>query len=170
MESPEPVEVDSREGEAEVARYITRRCFALLAIMTSPPSPAIKDAHAPLPLEHLSEATSFSAREALDQQVEDIGECFDLSLDAIWRAVGSPRDDDPLCWLAWAYPLVPAFDRYYSDLRAMGCDPACEGHHRTVYIREDDREDGCWLPGDLMTTTWFIARAYAYYLDLRRPK
>jgi hypothetical protein len=122
-----------------------------------------------LPREYLTDATSPTAREALDRQIEQIGECFDLSLDAIWRSVGSPLGDDPMGWLAWAYPLAPAFDRYLSDLERIGCGPGIEDHrHASLYILEEsDLEEEYWLPGDLMTTTWFVARAYAYYLDLR---
>jgi hypothetical protein len=101
------------------------------------------------------------ARTALKQQLEIFGE-NQVSLDSLWRAVGSPSGHDPRCWSDLAAPLLSGFSAYLS--RLDGDADATADPSRMLWIWRDDSKDP-WHTGDLMTHE-FIAWAYATYLDV----
>ncbi len=100
------------------------------------------------------------ARTILRQQVEIFGE-EQVSLDSLWRAVGSPRGHDPRRWAELAAPLLAGYATYLGRLDGetdRAADPS-----RSLWIWRDDSKDP-WRTGDLMTHE-LIASAYASYLD-----
>jgi hypothetical protein len=86
-----------------------------------------------------------------------------VSLDGLWRAVGSPAGKGPLEWLALARPLVPAFHRYFENLAACGYHEKSE-LRIYVFIEKEDLDDD-HRAGDVTTSLWLIAQAYASFLD-----
>ena len=90
-----------------------------------------------------------------------------MSLNSLWRAVGSPDGHDPERWAELAGPLLAGF----SELSR----PARE--HRRLVVRlqrgvlwtwEDESKDP-WRTGDLMSHE-LIAWVYASHLDSRRER
>ena len=92
-----------------------------------------------------TEPSRSTSWENLDAQRVDGPVRRRLSLDGMWRAVGSPAGKGALEWIAMARPLVPAFNRYFANLAACG-------YHYEVRIRpatsSSRREEGL-----SMTTT-----------------
>ena len=86
-----------------------------------------------------------------------------LSLDGMWRADGSPDGKGPLEWIALARPLLPAFYRYLANLAACGYQNMPD-HGLLLFIEEEDLDDD-HQAGDVTTSLWLIAQAYASVLD-----
>jgi hypothetical protein len=100
------------------------------------------------------------ATRALRQQLEIFGG-EQVSLDSLWRAVGSPAGYEPRRWSELATPLLGGFSAY---LDRLGGDPdATADMARLLWIWQDDSKDP-WRTGDMMTNE-FIASVYAGYLD-----
>lgn len=100
------------------------------------------------------------ARLALRQQVEIFGG-DQVSLESLWRAVGSPAGHDPRQWGELAAPLLSGFSAYLA--RLDGGALATDAPSRLLWIWEDESKDP-WCTGDLMSHE-FIAWTYATYLD-----
>jgi len=100
------------------------------------------------------------ARLALRQQVEIFGG-DQVSLESLWRAVGSPAGHDPRQWSELAAPLLSGFSAYLARLE--GGALATDTLTRLLWIWEDESKDP-WRTGDLMSHE-FIAWTYATYLD-----
>jgi hypothetical protein len=107
------------------------------------------------------------ARLAVRQQVEIFGG-DQVSLNSLWRAVGSPEGHDPDRWAELAAPLLAGFSAYLYRLESLGRSPA--GSSRPLWIWEDESKDP-WHTGDLMSHE-LIASVYASHLDTfrERPK
>jgi hypothetical protein len=86
-----------------------------------------------------------------------------LSLDGMWRAVGSPAGKGPLAWIAMARPLLPAFHRYFENLAACGYHEKSK-HRIYLFIGQEDLDDD-HRAGDVITPLWLIAEGYASFLD-----
>ena len=86
-----------------------------------------------------------------------------LSLDGMWRAVGSPPGKGPLEWIALARPLLPAFYRYLANLAACGYQNMPD-HGLLLFIEEEDLDDD-HQAGDVTTSLWLLAEAFASVLD-----
>jgi hypothetical protein len=101
--------------------------------------------------------------ENLEAQLLDGPDRRRLSLDGMWRADGSPAGMGPLEWIALARPLVPAFHRYSENLAACGFHEKSRYCH-LLFIEEEDLDDD-HQAGDVITSLWLIAEAYASFLD-----
>ncbi len=104
------------------------------------------------------------ARLALRQQVEIFGG-DQVSLDSLWRAVSSPRGQDPRTWTELAAPLLDGVSAYVGKLDTS-LRPA--GKSAPLLWTWDDDSKDPWRTGDLMADE-FIAWAYATYLDALAP-
>jgi hypothetical protein len=100
------------------------------------------------------------ARLTLRQQVEIFGG-DQVSLNSLWRAVGSPAGDEPERWADVAEPLLSGFSAYFDRLETIGGSPA--PRTRSLWIWEDESKDP-WRTGDLMGHE-LIALVYASHLD-----
>jgi hypothetical protein len=100
------------------------------------------------------------ARTAFRQQVEIFGEGR-VSLDSLWRSVGSPQGHNPRHWVELAAPLLSGYSAYLS--RLDGAVDAAAEPAQMLWTWQDDSKDP-WYTGDLMTHE-FVAWAYATYLD-----
>jgi hypothetical protein len=105
------------------------------------------------------------ARLAVRQQVEIFGG-DQVSLNSLWRAVGSPAGHDPERWAEVAGPLLSGFTAYLDRLESIGGAPA--GEVRLLWIWEDESKDP-WRTGDLMSHE-LVALVYATHLDSRRVR
>ena len=103
------------------------------------------------------------ARLAVRQQVEIFGG-DQVSLNSLWRAVGSPAGHDPERWAEVAAPLLAGFSAYLDRLESIGGSPAPAT--RLLWTWEDESKDP-WCTGDLMSHE-LIALVYASHLDSRR--
>lgn len=103
------------------------------------------------------------ARLAVRQQVEIFGG-DQVSLNSLWRAVGSPEGKDPERWVEVAAPLLSGFSAYLDRLESFGGSSSDSA--RPLWIWEDDSKDP-WLTGDLMSHE-LIAWVYASHLDTHR--
>ena len=101
--------------------------------------------------------------ENLDAQLHDGPDRRRLSLDGMWRADGSPAGKGPLEWIALARPLVPAFNRYFENLAACGYRE--KSRYRLSSSSQDEHLDDDRQAGDVITSLWLIAEAYAAFLD-----
>ena len=99
----------------------------------------------------------------LDEQLVDGPDRRRLSLDGMWRADGSPAGKGPLEWIALARPLVPAFHRYFENLDACGYVEKSR-YCCLLSIEEEDLDDD-HQAGDVITSLWLIAQAYASFVD-----
>jgi hypothetical protein len=100
------------------------------------------------------------ARLAVRQQVEIFGS-DQVSLNSLWRAVGSPAGEDPDRWADVAEPLLSGFSAYLDRLETIVGSPSARA--RSLWIWEDDSKDP-WRTGDLMGHE-LIALIYASHLD-----
>ncbi len=100
------------------------------------------------------------ARLALRQQVEIFGG-EQVSLNSLWRAVGSPDGHDPNRWAEIAAPLLSGFSEYFDRLESFGGSPPAAV--RLLWNWDDESKDP-WCTGDLMSHE-LIARVYASHLD-----
>jgi hypothetical protein len=105
------------------------------------------------------------ARLAVRQQVEIFGG-DQVSLNSLWRAVGSPAGQDPERWAEVAASLLAGFSSYLEQLESFGGSPG--GSSRLLWIWEDESKDP-WRTGDLMSHE-LIAWMYASHLDSRRER
>ena len=103
------------------------------------------------------------ARLAVRQQVEIFG-AEQVSLNSLWRAVGSPAGQEPERWAEVAAPLLAGFAAYLERLETIGGSPA--GGTRSLWTWEEDSKDP-WHTGDVMSHE-LIALVYASHLDSRR--
>jgi hypothetical protein len=81
----------------------------------------------------------------------------------MWRADGSPDGKGPLEWIALARPLLPAFYRYFANLAACGYQNMPD-HGLLLFIEEEDLDDD-HQAGDVTTSLWLLAEAFASVLD-----
>jgi hypothetical protein len=102
------------------------------------------------------------ARLALRQQVEIFGG-DQVSLDSLWRSVGSPPGHDPRRWADLAAPLLTGFSTYLERLESE--TESTVSAPPLLWTWEDDSKDP-WRTGDLMSHE-LIAWTYAAYLDNR---
>ncbi len=100
------------------------------------------------------------ARLTLRQQVEIFGG-EQVSLNSLWRAVGSPDGHDPERWAEVAAPLLAGFSAYVDRLESFGGSPS--GAVRLLWHWDDESKDP-WRTGDLMGHE-LIALVYASHLD-----
>jgi hypothetical protein len=105
------------------------------------------------------------ARLAVRQQVEIFGG-DQVSLNSLWRAVGSPAGHDPDCWAEAAAPLLAGFSSYLKHFESNG-GPST-GSPRLLWTWEDESKDP-WRTGDLMSHE-LIAWVYASHLDTDRER
>jgi hypothetical protein len=106
------------------------------------------------------------ARLALRQQVEIFGDA-QVSLNSLWRAVGSPDGHEPERWAEIAAPLLSGFSAYFDRLESFSGSPSAAV--RLLWNWDDESKDP-WLTGDLMSHE-LIARVYASHLDsIRAPR
>ncbi len=105
------------------------------------------------------------ARLAVRQQVEIFGG-DQVSLNSLWRAVGSPAGHEPERWAEVAGPLLAGFTAYLERLEGFGGMPA--GELRLLWTWEDESKDP-WCTGDLMGHE-LVALVYASHLDSRRTR
>ncbi len=103
------------------------------------------------------------AQVAVRQQVEIFG-AEQVSLNSLWRAVGSPAGQEPERWAEVAAPLLAGFAAYFERLETIGGSPVAGT--RSLWIWEDDSKDP-WRTGDVMSHE-LIALVYASHLDSRR--
>jgi hypothetical protein len=108
----------------------------------------------------MSVKTTRWATRALRQQLEIFGD-EKVSLDSLWRAVGSPAGHDPRHWTDLAAPLLGGFSAYLD--RLSGDPDATADMTRLLWTWQDESKDP-WHTGDLMSNQ-FIAAIYAGYLD-----
>ena len=106
------------------------------------------------------------ARLAVRQQVEIFGG-NQVSLNSLWRTVGSPEGHDPDRWAELAAPLLAGFSTYLDRLENDGGLPG-GGSSRLLWIWEDESKDP-WRTGDLMSHE-LIAWVYASHLDTHRER
>jgi hypothetical protein len=106
------------------------------------------------------------ARLAVRQQVEIFGG-DQVSLNSLWRAVGSPEGKDPERWVEVAAPLLSGFSAYLHRLESFGGSSSSDSA-RPLWIWEDESKDP-WLTGDLMSHE-LIAWVYASHLDTHRER
>jgi hypothetical protein len=105
------------------------------------------------------------ARLAVRQQVEIFGG-DQVSLNSLWRAIGSPAGHDPDRWAELAAPLLAGFSTYLDRLENHGGSPTDSS--RLLWIWEDESKDP-WRTGDLMSHE-LIAWVYANHLDTYRER
>jgi len=105
------------------------------------------------------------ARLAVRQQIEIFGG-DQVSLNSLWRAVGSPAGHDPDRWSEVAAPLLAGFSSYLDQLESF--DGSSTGSSRLLWIWEDESKDP-WRTGDLMSNE-LIAWVYASHLDTDRER
>ncbi len=105
------------------------------------------------------------ARLALRQQVEFFGG-DQVSLDSLWRSVGSPAGHDPQRWSELAAPLLSGFSTYLD--RVYQGTESKPGSARLVWIWDEESKDP-WRTGDHMSHE-FIAWTYATYLDAHHER
>jgi hypothetical protein len=103
------------------------------------------------------------ARLAVRQQVEIFGGDR-VSLNSLWRAVGSPAGHDPDRWAELAAPLLAGFSTYLDRVETDQDMPSSSA--RLLWIWEDESKDP-WHTGDLMSHE-LIALVYASHLDHHR--
>jgi hypothetical protein len=103
------------------------------------------------------------ARLAVRQQVEIFG-ADQVSLNSLWRAVGSPAGQEPEKWAEIAATLLSGFSAYLDRLESIGGTPG--SGTRPLWTWEDESKDP-WCTGDLMSHE-LIALVYASHLDSRR--
>ena len=109
--------------------------------------------------------TTGLARLAVRQQVEIFGG-DQVSLNSLWRAVGSPAGQDPKRWSELAAPLLDGFSSYLDRLENHGDSPG--GQSPLLWVWEDESKDP-WRTGDLMSHE-LIAWVYASHLDSGRER
>jgi hypothetical protein len=156
-----------RAVEADVAHrreaYLAHRRSALYRALEDPFSPVTGPVRDPRSTGVTTEPPRAGPWENLEMQLVDGPYRRYLSLDGMWRAVGSPAGKGPLVWIALARPLLPAFNRYFANLAACGYHEKSK-HRIYVFIAEEDFDDD-HLAGDVITPLWLIAEAYASFLD-----
>jgi hypothetical protein len=115
------------------------------------------------------------AQASLRHQADDLGSDHVFSLDACWRAVGSPAGREPPTRGNRASPLIPSLKAYY---REIGRDlpegdpdhPWRPGEMGVVSSPNGDSEvDDAFQAGDL-TTNLHRAGIYADFLDGRAAR
>jgi hypothetical protein len=151
--------VPEAERDPAVEAYIADRRCELHEALEDPFTPVtgpVRDLKSTGP----SRGTSW---ENLEAQLFDGPDRRRLSLDGMWRADGSPAGKDPIEWIALARPLVPAFNRYFESLTACGYLEKSK-YSQLVSIEEKDLDDD-HQAGDVITSLWLIAEAYASFLD-----
>jgi hypothetical protein len=99
----------------------------------------------------------------LDEQLVDGPDRRRVSLDGMWRAVGAPAGKGPMEWIALARPLVAAFHRYFANLAACGYHE--KSKDRGYLFIADEHCDDDHQAGDVITSLWLIAQAYASFVD-----
>jgi hypothetical protein len=100
------------------------------------------------------------ARLTLRQQVEFFGG-DQVSLDSLWRSVGTPAGHDPRRWSELAAPLLSGFSTYLDRLGGQADRAA--GRSPLLWVFDEESKDP-WRTGDLMSHE-FVAWTYATYLD-----
>ena len=159
-------ETDARpeaERDPAVEAYLAHRRLKLDEALADPLSPVtgpVRDPRSPGITTGPPRSRSW---ENLDAQIVDGPDRRRLSLDGMWRADGSPDGKGPLEWIALARPLVPAFIRYFENIETCGYHNILK-HSLLLFIEEEDLDDD-HQAGDVTTSLWLIAQAYASVLD-----
>ena len=156
-----------RAVEADVAHrreaYVAHRRCELYQALDDPFSPVTGPVRDPRSTGITTGPSRSTSWENLDAQLFDGPDSRRLSLDGMWRAVGSPADKGPLAWIDRARPLLPAFHRYFANLAACGYHERSK-HRIFLFIDKEDLDDD-HRAGDVITSLWLIAEAYASFLD-----
>jgi hypothetical protein len=159
-------ETDARpeaERDPTVEAYVAHRRLELHEALEDSLSPVTGPARDPKSTGIATGPSRARSWENLDAQRFDGPDSRRLSLDGMWRADGSPAGKDPLEWAALARPLLPAFYRYFENLAACGYHNIPK-HGPLLFIDEEDLDDD-HQAGDVTTSLWLIAEAYASFLN-----
>ena len=123
------------------------------------------------------DAPTTDARDLLDAQSATARRHFGVSLDALWRGVGSPADESPADWVELARPVVLAFAGYRRRLHQataherpgefVALEPTWTLDRRTMgVVVAAAGGPGSLEVGDLMAFEE-LAELYAGFLDHR---
>ena len=159
-------ETDARreaERDPTVEAYVARRRSELREALEDPFSPVTGPVHDPKSTGSKTGPSWLTSWDNLETQLYNGPVRRRVSLDGMWRAVGSPAGKGPLEWIAMARPLVPAFDRYFDNLAACGFHEKFK--HRGYLFIADEHCDDDHQAGDVITSLWLIAQAYASFVD-----
>jgi hypothetical protein len=156
---PEAGAVPEAERDPAVEAYIADRRCELHEALEDPLSPVTGPVHDP----KSTGPSWLTSWDNLETQLVAGPYRRCVSLHGMWRAVGLPVGKDPLAWIAMARPLVPAFNRYFANLAACGFHEKSK-RRGYLYIEEEHCDDDRQA-GDVITSLWLIAEAYASFLD-----
>jgi hypothetical protein len=162
LEAEADEDLEARSDPA-VEVYVARRRSELHEALEDPFSPVTGPVRDPKSTGIKTGPSRGTSWENLDAQLFDGPDRRRLSLDGVWRAVGSPTGKGPLEWIALAKPLVPAFSRYFENLGACGFHYKSRYGH-LLFIQEQDL-DNDHQAGDVTTSVWLIGEAFASFLD-----
>jgi hypothetical protein len=160
---PETESKAEAERDPTIEAYVTHRRLELHKALEDPLSPVTGPVRDPKWTGIKTEPSRSTSWENLEAQLVDGPNRRRLSLDGMWRAVGSPAGKGPLEWIALAKPLLPAFNRYFENLAACGFH-AKANHRIYLFIEEEDRDDD-HRAGDVTTPLWLIGEGFAAFLD-----
>ena len=162
---PEAEADEDREAgrDPAVEAYVAHRRSELQEALEDPFSPVTGPVRDPGSTGIATGSSRGTSWENLEAQLVGCSVRRRLSLDGVWRAVGSPAGKGPLEWIALARPMVPAFNRYFENLAACGYHEKSK-HRSYLFIEEGDLDDD-HRAGDVTTPLWLIAEAYASFLD-----
>jgi hypothetical protein len=160
---PETSAVPEVERDPAVEAYIAQRRFELHEALEDPFTPVTGPVRDPKSTGIKTGPSWLTSWDNFETQLVDGPYPRRVSLDGMWRAVGSPTGKGPMDWIAMARPLVPAFDRYFENLAACGFH-AKANHGNYLFIEEEDLDDD-HQPGDVTTSLWLIGEAFAAFVD-----
>jgi hypothetical protein len=162
----EPETDAAREAELDpaVEAYVAHRRLELHEALKDPFSPVTGPVRDPKSTGIKTGPSWLTSWDNLETQLVDGRYRRRVSLHGMWRAVGSPAGKGPLEWIAMARPLVPAFNRYFANLAACGFHEKSK-HRGYLFIAEEHCDDNRQA-GDVITSLWLIAEAYASFLDI----
>ena len=160
---PETGAAPEAERDPAVDAYIAHRRRELHEALEDPFTPVTGPVRDPKSTGTKTGPSRGTSWDNLDAQLFHGPDRRRLSLDGVWRAVGSPSGKGPLEWIALAKPLVPALNRYFENLGACGYHYKSRYGH-LLFIQEQDLDDD-HQAGDVTTSIWLIGEAFASFLD-----
>ena len=160
---PETGAVPEVERDPAVEAYIAQRRCELHEALEDPFTPVTGPVRDPKSTGIKTGPSWLTSWDNFETQLVDGPYPRRVSLDGMWRAVGSPTGKGPMDWIAMAKPLVPAFDRYFENLAACGFHEKFK-HRAYLFIAEEHCDDDRQA-GDVITTLWVVAEAYGSFVD-----
>ena len=160
------LETDARlEGESDpaVETYVVQRRFELNEALADPFTPVTGPVRDPYSAAITTGPSRSNSWENVEAQLVNGPVRRRVSLDGMWRAVGSPFGKGPLEWIVMARPLVRALNQHFANLAACGFH--VKSNHRGYLFTAEEHLDDDRQAGDMITALWLVAEAYASFLD-----